>query len=116
MAPDAHLTRGRAHALPQIGEPDKMAAAAASPRACVTSYPTCVVEGMLFAWLEAGRQAEKEAAANPPFIMPEQVRWCGLSCVLDGVHGAGLVHSRACRRAPAAASSGGHVTDHAATL
>lgn len=60
--------------LPQMRDPEKEKAACASPRACVTSYPTTVVEGMLFAWLEAGPQAEKEAAAQQPYIMPEQVR------------------------------------------
>jgi hypothetical protein len=40
----------------------------------VASFPTTVVEGMLFAWLESGPEAEQEAAAQQPYIMPEQVR------------------------------------------
>jgi phenylpropionate dioxygenase-like ring-hydroxylating dioxygenase large terminal subunit len=62
--------------IPQIRDEDKMKAACASPRACVSSYPTTVVEGMLFAWLESGPEAEREAAAQQPYIMPEQV-WLG---------------------------------------
>jgi phenylpropionate dioxygenase-like ring-hydroxylating dioxygenase large terminal subunit len=68
--------------LAQIRDPEKEKAACASPRACVSSFPTTVVEGMLFAWLESGPEAEKEAAAQQPYIMPEQVRsaqligWC----------------------------------------
>lgn len=57
----------------QIGDADKMKAACSSQRACVTSFPTTEVEDVLYAWLEAGPEAEKEAAANPPFVMPEQV-------------------------------------------
>jgi phenylpropionate dioxygenase-like ring-hydroxylating dioxygenase large terminal subunit len=59
--------------IPQIRDEEKMKAACASPRACVASYPTTVVEDMLFAWLESGPEAEKEAAAQQPYIMPEQV-------------------------------------------
>lgn len=50
-----------------------MKAACASPRACVASFPTTTMEGVLFAWLESGPEAEKEAAAQQPYIMPEQV-------------------------------------------
>lgn len=63
----------------QIRDPEKEKAACASPRACVASFPTTVVEGMLFAWLESGPEAEQEAAAQQPYIMPEQVR--SLPCV-----------------------------------
>lgn len=62
---------------PQIRDPEKEKAACASPRACVASFPTTVVEGMLFAWLESGPEAEKEAAAQQPYIMPEQVGGVG---------------------------------------
>jgi hypothetical protein len=48
---------------------------------------------MLFAWLEAGPQAEKEAAAQQPYIMPEQVRaaqsprhHCSVTARLDRMH------------------------------
>lgn len=58
----------------QIRDPEKEKAACASPRARVASFPTTVVEGMLFAWLESGPEAEQEAAAQQPYIMPEQVR------------------------------------------
>lgn len=64
----------------QIGDPEKMKAACASPRACVASFPTTTVEGMLFAWLESGPEAEKEAAAQQPYIMPEQVGSSMCSC------------------------------------
>lgn len=45
-----------AHSLLQIGDPAKAAAACASPRACVASFPTTVVDGLLYVWLEAGPQ------------------------------------------------------------
>jgi hypothetical protein len=48
-----------------------MKAACASPRACVASFPTTVVNGLLYAWLEAGPAAEAEAAAAKPYVMPE---------------------------------------------
>lgn len=57
----------------QIGDPQKMQAACASPHACVASFPTAVVEGVLFAWLESGPAAEAEAAAKQPYMMPEVV-------------------------------------------
>lgn len=55
----------------QIGDPAKMKAACASLRACVASFPTTVVNGLLYAWLEAGPAAEAEAAAVKPYVMPE---------------------------------------------
>jgi len=55
----------------QIGDPERMKAACASPRACVASFPTTVVDGLLYAWLESGPEAEAEAFAQPPYNMPE---------------------------------------------
>jgi phenylpropionate dioxygenase-like ring-hydroxylating dioxygenase large terminal subunit len=55
----------------QIGDPAKMKAACASPRACVASFPTTVVNGLLYAWLEPGTAAEVDAAAVKPYVMPE---------------------------------------------
>eukprot|EP00879_Flechtneria_rotunda_P017557 GHRR01018407.1.p1 GENE.GHRR01018407.1~~GHRR01018407.1.p1 ORF type:complete len:585 (+),score=188.77 GHRR01018407.1:338-2092(+) len=63
--------RGTCTNIPQIGDSAKMHAACASPRACVASFPTTDSEGLLFAWLEAGPQAEAEAAAKRPYSMPE---------------------------------------------
>uniref|UniRef100_A0A383VSW5 Rieske domain-containing protein n=2 Tax=Tetradesmus obliquus TaxID=3088 RepID=A0A383VSW5_TETOB len=62
---------GECTRIPQIGDPAKMKAACASPRACVASFPTTVVNGLLYAWLEAGPAAEAEAAAVKPYVMPE---------------------------------------------
>ena len=56
----------------QIGNEGQRAAACASPRACVRSYPTKVSGGMLFAWLESGPEAEAEAAAKE-LSMPEVI-------------------------------------------
>jgi hypothetical protein len=56
---------GRCTLIPQIGDPKAHAAATASPRACLRTFPTQVKGTLLFGWLESGPEAEAEAAAKP---------------------------------------------------
>jgi len=80
----------------QIGDPEKMKAACASPRACVASFPTTTVEGILFAWLESGPEAEREAAAQQPYIMPEQVGSSRADTQAAGCSSCGSSTARCC--------------------
>ena len=52
------------HTHPQLGDPKAHATACASGRTCVASYPTCVEDGLLFAWLEPGPRGRAAAAAD----------------------------------------------------
>eukprot|EP00891_Asterochloris_glomerata_P008644 jgi/Astpho2/8644/Aster-05119 len=63
---------GRAVKIPQLGydNPKAEAAACATQRACVSSYPCQVRQDLVWVWPDESREAPHEAAAQAPTISP----------------------------------------------
>ncbi len=59
--------------LPQLtNDPRAAATGCASKRACVTSFPTLELDGILFAWLDASKERLAAASAAPkPALLEE---------------------------------------------
>ncbi|MEW5300445.1 MAG: hypothetical protein WDW36_003375 [Sanguina aurantia] len=64
---------GKCTTIPQLPDSKAATTALASPRSCAVSYPTTVVGGLLFVWMDVSKEGRAAHAAAPKPAMPPAI-------------------------------------------